>query len=558
MNKYAMFAPGTDRTISKEEWRRQQATLIKAIDPEFSGSLVCPVTVRNWRKLEASAATSTADNGAADLSDFNGMAAAADPSAAAAALGNSLPRTEKPATSPNAEGASAGYYAPSAASSTPTSSVSTFTDSSASGASSVSLSPSPPPPGALNVLPSPSAATAPAATPAAAPAAAPAAPGSTNTSAASSPANSGKLPRVRMSLAQQIREQQMNSGRFKPLVSGRFRDGASDSGRFPMSPLEPNSGPNSGKFSAVSPSSSQGNSGAFPSPAGHYATRSMGADGGGGASGPLAMAQPSALWRQSSDGHRMAGATMEQSRMAGATMQHGQQAPPMGFCMGAQGMGAQGMGAQGMGAQGMGAQMMGAPGATVGVVPAMSPPAMGGPSQSNNLSPRDLILLRPNKWSGANVADAPLLPTFGSCALSDTASQCSSQDSFSSTPQLSRPVPSFASHPPNTGSWDGSNAEEDNEEKELDFSSVRSVCLNFEEVLETSETKEFNRVRIETIDIVPLISGMKSPFMAAAAANLPEHVLYALTFSGSDDIYLPGDESVLKLFPSRFQARKLE
>ncbi|CAI5967845.1 unnamed protein product [Closterium sp. NIES-64] len=316
MNKYAMFAPGTDRTISKEEWRRQQATLIKAIDPEFSGSLVCPVTVRNWRKLEASAAPSTADNETADLSEFNGMAAAAD--STAATVGNFPPGTEsKSVFPPSAEGASAGYYAPSIASSTTTSfrlHLHRF----------------------LRVkrvaFPQP------------------ASPKCSQTFPFFQPGKLGRVPQPRRALRDEI--------------DGRGRGGRR-------------------KWAARNGAA-----------VGALATEQRRASHGGCDDGTESHGgcDDAARPTGSADGFRMGAQGMGAQGMSAQGM--GAQG------MSAQGMGAQGMSAQGMCAQGMGAQMMGAPGATVGVVPAMSPPAMGGPSQSNNLSsPRDMILLR--RISGA-------------------------------------------------------------------------------------------------------------------------------------------------------------
>ncbi|GJP84125.1 hypothetical protein CLOP_g14209 [Closterium sp. NIES-67] len=95
----------------------------------------------------------------------------------------------------------------------------------------------------------------------------------------------------------------------------------------------------------------------------------------------------------------------------------------------------------------------------------------------------------------------------------------------------------------------------ENEQGELDFSDIKSVCLNFDEAQQQSEEMEFQRARLETVDIVPLASGSRNRFMLGAGANLPEHVLFALTFSDSPALHLPGDESIQKLFPNHMQQR---
>ncbi|CAI5516878.1 unnamed protein product [Closterium sp. Naga37s-1] len=138
-------------------------------------------------------------------------------------------------------------------------------------------------------------------------------------------------------------------------------------------------------------------------------------------------------------------------------------------------------------------------------------------------------------------------------ASSAAASETSSQSSWHE--QQSQAASAYSARESASAGDDYYCEPEENEQGELDFSDIKSVCLNFDEAQQQSEEMEFQRARLETVDIVPLASGPRNRFMSAAAVSMPEHVLFALTFSNSPALRLPGDESIQKLFPLNMQQR---
>ncbi|CAI5946782.1 unnamed protein product [Closterium sp. NIES-65] len=138
-------------------------------------------------------------------------------------------------------------------------------------------------------------------------------------------------------------------------------------------------------------------------------------------------------------------------------------------------------------------------------------------------------------------------------ASSAAASETSSQSSWHE--QQSQAASAYSARESASAGDDYYCEPEENEQGELDFSNIKSVCLNFDEAQQQSEEMEFQRARLETVDIVPLASGPRNRFMSAAAVSMPEHVLFALTFSNSPALRLPGDDSIQKLFPLNMQQR---
>ncbi|CAI7780413.1 unnamed protein product [Closterium sp. NIES-53] len=138
-------------------------------------------------------------------------------------------------------------------------------------------------------------------------------------------------------------------------------------------------------------------------------------------------------------------------------------------------------------------------------------------------------------------------------ASSAAASETSSQSSWHE--QQSQAASAYSARESASAADDYYCEPEENEQGELDFSDIKSVCLNFDEAQQQSEEMEFQRARLEIVDIVPLASGPRNRFMSAAGASMPEHVLFALTFSNSPALRLPGDESIQKLFPLNMQQR---
>ncbi|CAI5496841.1 unnamed protein product [Closterium sp. Naga37s-1] len=138
-------------------------------------------------------------------------------------------------------------------------------------------------------------------------------------------------------------------------------------------------------------------------------------------------------------------------------------------------------------------------------------------------------------------------------ASSAAASETSSQSSWHE--QQSQAASVYSARESASAADDYHCEPEENEQGELDFSDIKSVCLNFDEAQQQSEEMEFQRARLEIVDIVPLASGPRNRFMSASAVNMPEHVLFALTFSDSPALRLPGDESIQKLFPLNMQQR---
>lgn len=91
----------------------------------------------------------------------------------------------------------------------------------------------------------------------------------------------------------------------------------------------------------------------------------------------------------------------------------------------------------------------------------------------------------------------------------------------------------------------------------LDFDNIISVCVNWKEVKAVALEKEFYKDIIEGVEILPLPS---TPQMPGAdprlGLELPrEHCIYALKFSSSEHMEISGDQSIQMLLPQTLRNR---